>query len=71
MLFKSHVKLFFLYFQSGSREVAAIKCVLKSSLNKASTENLLTEIALLKKLKHENIVELKDFQVSLYCQFRF
>ncbi|XP_053405951.1 serine/threonine-protein kinase ULK3-like isoform X1 [Mercenaria mercenaria] len=50
------------YRKSGSREVAAIKCVLKSSLNKASTENLLTEIALLKKLKHENIVELKDFQ---------
>lgn len=50
------------YRKSGAREVAAIKCVLKSSLNKASTENLLTEIALLKKLKHENIVELKDFQ---------
>ena len=46
--------------------MAAIKCVLKSSLNKASTENLLTEIELLKKLHHENIVELKDFQVSNY-----
>lgn len=50
------------YRKDGPRAVAAIKCVLKSSLNKASTENLLTEIELLKKLNHENIVELKDFQ---------
>lgn len=47
--------------KTGIREVVAIKCVLKTSLNKRSTENLLTEIALLKKLKHEHIVELKDF----------
>lgn len=44
--------------------MVAIKCVLKSSLNKASTENLLTEIELLKKLNHENIVRLEDFQVQ-------
>ncbi|XP_052797001.1 serine/threonine-protein kinase ULK3-like isoform X3 [Mya arenaria] len=50
------------YKKTGYREVAAVKCVLKSSLNKSSTENLLTEIALLKKLKHDNIVLLKDFQ---------
>lgn len=50
------------YRKSGSRQVVAIKCVLKSSLNKASTENLLTEIELLKKLNHENIVRLEDFQ---------
>ncbi|XP_046549877.1 serine/threonine-protein kinase ULK3-like [Haliotis rubra] len=50
------------YRKIGIREVVAIKCVLKSSLNKASTENLLTEIELLKKLKHPNIVELRDFQ---------
>nr|XP_022328897.1 serine/threonine-protein kinase ULK3-like isoform X1 [Crassostrea virginica] len=49
------------YRKSGSRQVVAIKCVLKSSLNKASTENLLTEIELLKKLNHENIVRLEDF----------
>jgi len=47
-----------------AREVVAIKCVTKSSLNRVSTENLLTEIELLKTLRHENIVELKDFQVS-------
>ncbi|XP_012946852.1 serine/threonine-protein kinase ULK3 [Aplysia californica] len=50
------------YSKTGVREVVAIKCVLKSSLNKASTENLLTEIQLLKNLKHEHIVSLKDFQ---------
>lgn len=60
-LFQVHVYFFFL--QTGVREVVAIKCVLKSSLNKASTENLLTEIELLKNLKHEHIVTLKDFQV--------
>ena len=57
-----------LYFlQTGVREVVAIKCVEKSSLNKASTENLLTEIKLLKTLNHEHIVQLKDFQVQ--CLF--
>jgi len=45
------------------REVVAIKCVTKTSLNRVSTENLLTEIELLKTLRHEHIVELKDFQV--------
>jgi len=49
------------------REVVAIKCVTKASLNRVSTENLLTEIELLKTLRHENIVELKDFQVCLNC----
>ncbi|XP_074651945.1 serine/threonine-protein kinase ULK3-like isoform X2 [Tubulanus polymorphus] len=44
------------------REVVAVKCVEKSSLTKSSTENLLTEIEILKKLKHANIVQLIDFQ---------
>lgn len=42
--------------------MVAIKCVEKSSLTKSATENLLTEIGLLKKLKHEYVVEMKDFQ---------
>ncbi|CAH1796451.1 unnamed protein product [Owenia fusiformis] len=50
------------YRKDGQREVVAVKCVEKSSLNKISTENLLTEIKLLKTLKHRHIVELKDFQ---------
>ena len=43
----------------------AIKCIQKSSLSKTATENLLTEIELLKKLDHEHIVKLKDFEVSV------
>lgn len=54
------------FFQGDTREVVAIKCVQKSSLTKSSVENLITEISILKKVKHENIVELKDFQVTLY-----
>ncbi|KAK3095391.1 hypothetical protein FSP39_014132 [Pinctada imbricata] len=45
----------------GNRQSVAIKCVKKNSLNKASTENLLTEIGLLKKLNHPHIVTLYDF----------
>ncbi|KAK3610251.1 hypothetical protein CHS0354_022315 [Potamilus streckersoni] len=58
----SYATVYKAYRKGGLREVVAIKCVLKSTLTKASTENLLTEIGLLKKLNHDNIVELKDFQ---------
>ena len=51
------------------REVVAVKCVAKSSLNKASTENLLTEIELLKNLHHDHIVQLNDFQVPIHLNF--
>lgn len=44
--------------------MVAIKCVNKRSLNRASVENLLTEIEILKTIRHPNIVELKDFQVG-------
>uniref|UniRef100_H2ZWX1 Serine/threonine-protein kinase ULK3 n=1 Tax=Latimeria chalumnae TaxID=7897 RepID=H2ZWX1_LATCH len=50
------------YRKKNSREVVAIKCVHKKSLNKASVENLLTEIEILKAIRHPHIVELKDFQ---------
>lgn len=57
--------------QGDTRDVVAIKCIQKSSLSKTATENLLTEIELLKKLDHEHIVKLKDFEVSVcdhsYC----
>lgn len=43
--------------------MVAIKCVAKKSLNKASVENLLTEIEILKGIRHPHIVQLKDFQV--------
>lgn len=49
--------------QGDSREVVAVKVVGKKTLNKSSTENLLTEIELLKTIRHPHIVQLKDFQV--------
>ncbi|NXG42261.1 ULK3 kinase, partial [Psilopogon haemacephalus] len=48
--------------QKDTREVVAIKCVSKRSLNRVSVENLLTEIEILKTIRHPHIVELKDFQ---------
>ncbi|KAM8782108.1 serine/threonine-protein kinase ULK3 isoform 1-T1 [Rhynchonycteris naso] len=50
------------YAKKDTREVVAIKCVAKKSLNKASVENLLMEIEILKGIRHPNIVQLKDFQ---------
>ncbi|XP_033840649.1 serine/threonine-protein kinase ULK3 [Periophthalmus magnuspinnatus] len=50
------------YRKGDSREVVAVKVVGKKTLNKASTENLLTEIEILKTVKHPHIVQLKDFQ---------
>uniref|UniRef100_A0A8C6RPS1 non-specific serine/threonine protein kinase n=1 Tax=Nannospalax galili TaxID=1026970 RepID=A0A8C6RPS1_NANGA len=50
------------YAKKDTREVVAIKCVVKKSLNKASVENLLTEIEILKGIRHPHIVQLKDFQ---------
>lgn len=60
------VEFWFLTFmlQGDSREVVAVKVVAKKTLNKASTENLLTEIEILKSVRHPHIVQLKDFQVK-------
>lgn len=41
-----------------------MKVVSKKSLNKSSMENLLTEIEILKTVRHPHIVQLKDFQVE-------
>nr|XP_041574349.1 serine/threonine-protein kinase ULK3 isoform X3 [Taeniopygia guttata] len=57
------------YRKRDTREVVAIKCVNKRSLNRASVENLLTEIEILKTIRHPNIVELKDFQLA--CALKF
>lgn len=57
--------------QGDSREVVAVKVVAKKTLNKASTENLLTEIEILKTMRHPHIVQLKDFQVSPLIAVRF
>ncbi|XP_029354887.1 serine/threonine-protein kinase ULK3 isoform X3 [Echeneis naucrates] len=50
------------YRKGSNREVVAVKVVGKKTLNKASTENLLTEIEILKTVRHPHIVHLKDFQ---------
>lgn len=39
-----------------------MKCVEKKQLSGAAVDNIITEITLLKLLKHEYIVEMKDFQ---------
>jgi len=53
-VYKAHGK-------TGTREAVAVKCVLKSQLCKAEVDNIITEISLLKRLKHPHIVEMKDF----------
>ncbi|XP_056134966.1 serine/threonine-protein kinase ULK3 [Lampris incognitus] len=50
------------YRKGDNREVVAVKVVGKKTLNKASMENLLTEIEILKTMRHPHIVQLKDFQ---------
>ncbi|XP_061567631.1 serine/threonine-protein kinase ULK3 [Cololabis saira] len=50
------------YRKANSREVVAVKVVGKKTLNRTSTENLLTEIEILKTVRHPHIVQLKDFQ---------
>ncbi|XP_050445773.1 serine/threonine-protein kinase ULK3 [Cataglyphis hispanica] len=57
----SYATVYKAFKKGGSREVVAIKCVDKSSLSKSAIDNLVTEIKLLNVLKHEHIVEMKDF----------
>ncbi|XP_074107124.1 unc-51 like kinase 3 homolog Aduk isoform X3 [Cotesia typhae] len=47
--------------KKDNRSVVALKCVDSSTLSKSAIDNLITEINLLKVLKHEHIVEMKDF----------
>ncbi|KZC08184.1 PREDICTED: serine/threonine-protein kinase ULK3 [Dufourea novaeangliae] len=57
----SYATVYKAFKKDGCREVVAIKCVDKSSLSKSAIDNIVTEINLLKILKHENIVEMRDF----------
>lgn len=45
----------------GHYEVVAIKCIQISSLSRTSKNNLFNEINILKKIKHEHIVEMNEF----------
>lgn len=44
-----------------TKDYVAVKCVEKSILSKTATDNLITEIRLLKTLNHKHIVEMKEF----------
>ena len=47
--------------KSGPREVYAVKCVQKAKMTKTESDAIVAEISILKKLKHDFIVEMKDF----------
>jgi len=66
-LFVRILALNVLNFQTGVRAVVAVKCVEKAKLSPTTIENLLTEIGVLKKMKHPNIVEMIDFQWDDKC----
>lgn len=59
-----------------NNDVCAVKCIKRSSLTDTSTENLLREIEILKNIRNDHIVPLKDFQwndnyiylIMEYCQ---
>ncbi|XP_046402513.1 serine/threonine-protein kinase ULK3-like isoform X2 [Ischnura elegans] len=53
--------------KEGDRGVVAVKCVDKGKLSGSAVDNIVTEISLLKKLKHEHIVEMKDFSWDARC----
>ncbi|XP_014488893.1 PREDICTED: serine/threonine-protein kinase ULK3 isoform X2 [Dinoponera quadriceps] len=57
----SYASVYKAFKKGGSREIVAIKCVDKGSLSKSAIDNLVTEIKLLNVLKHEHIVEMRDF----------
>lgn len=45
----------------GSTNFVAIKCMLKSKLSRRAQDNLVSEISILKALKHPHIVQMLDF----------
>lgn len=47
--------------RKDDKEVVAIKCVEQNALSKTFVDNILSEISILKKLKHPNIVDMLDF----------
>ena len=57
---------------SASHMFYAIKCINRKTLTKTTGDLLINEIKLLKEIKHENIVEMYDFQVvKYYCNVKF
>lgn len=64
-----------LYLQGSSgRDLCAIKCMYTKGLGVRSCDNLISEISILKKMKHDFIVEMLDFQWDanfIYIIFEF
>ncbi len=59
---------------SGHRDVVAVKRVDKTKLSKSESDNLVNEIALLKRLKHDHIVQMVDFSwdaANIYIVMEF
>lgn len=56
------ISLCVLYFQSGSKEVVAIKVVEKTKLSSRGKNDIITEIQVMKLMKHKYIVDMKDFE---------
>lgn len=51
-------------FQTGNKEIVAIKCMDKRSQKHSFIDRVVTEIALLKVVKSEYIVQLIDFELD-------
>ena len=49
------------FFFLQDRSIVAIKVIQKAQMSPSAIDNLITEIRLLKTLKHRHIVEMKDF----------
>ncbi|GAB0095081.1 Serine/threonine-protein kinase ULK3 [Sergentomyia squamirostris] len=57
-----------------SKEIYAVKCVEKGKLTRSSVDNIVTEIRLLRRLKHEHIVEMHEFlydEKNIYIVMEF
>ncbi|KAE8753055.1 hypothetical protein FOCC_FOCC000400 [Frankliniella occidentalis] len=63
----SYSNVYKAYKKDGCREAVAIKVVEKKRLSKSAEDNIVTEISLLKKLKHPHIVNMKDFLYDGRC----
>ena len=59
--FQNASKLFQVYKKVGAREVFAVKCVPRAKLRQCEMDSIVSEISMLKKLKHPNIVQMEDF----------
>jgi serine/threonine protein kinase len=50
----------------SNKQTVAVKCIERKRLTTLAAENLLTEIKVMKQLKHKHIVSLLDFEVCFF-----